>query len=60
MERPEIVTQEHLKYLDNLRESGTTNMFGAPEYVHNSFDVTRQEAREIVKYWMETFGDDEK
>jgi len=34
-------------------------MFGASEYVHNSFDVTHQEAREIVKYWMETFGEDE-
>ena len=31
--RSEIVTDEHLKYLDGLRESGVTNMFGAGEYV---------------------------
>jgi len=32
-ERPEIVTDEHLDYLDELRESGVTNMFGAGAYL---------------------------
>ena len=27
MERPEFVTEEHLIFLDNLRESGVTNMW---------------------------------
>lgn len=60
MERPEVVKDEHLEYLDSLRESGVTNMFGAPEYIHNAFDVTRNQAREIVQYWMETFGQEDR
>lgn len=31
--RPEIVTEEHLKFLDRLRESGATNMYGASPYL---------------------------
>jgi len=26
--RPDFITDEHLKYLDDLRESGDTNMWG--------------------------------
>jgi hypothetical protein len=50
------VTDEHLEYLDNLRESGETNMFGAGEYVERRFALGRREARTILKYWMESFG----
>ena len=32
-DRPEEVTTEHLVYLDTLRESGDTNMFGAGKYL---------------------------
>lgn len=35
MERPEGLTDDHLEYLDELRESGVTNMFGARPYVTN-------------------------
>ena len=50
-------TQEQLEYLDGLRESGETNMFGAGGYVVGRFGVTRNEAREIVQHWMDTFED---
>jgi hypothetical protein len=53
--KPEIVTEEHLEYLDDLRESGETNMFGAPAYIEDDFGVTKKEAREITSYWMATF-----
>lgn len=53
--RPEIVTEAHLNYLDRLRESGATNMFGAGPYVQQTFSVSKNEAREIVLYWMESF-----
>lgn len=56
-ERPEIVDEEHLVYLDRLRESGVTNMFGAGDYVAGSFDVTKREAATILSYWMESFSD---
>jgi len=56
MEKPAIVEQEHLDYLDDLRASGDTNMFGAGAYVQRDFGVSRSEAKEIVLYWMRTFS----
>lgn len=43
------------KFLDNLRESGITNMFGAAPYVELKFDLQRKEARALLIEWMETF-----
>ena len=60
MERPASVEDEHLEYLDDLRESGTTNMFGAAPFVEDVFGVTRIEARKITSYWMETFGNEDR
>ena len=42
-------------YLDNLRESGETNMFGATPYLQNKFGLDKKEAREILSEWMGTF-----
>ncbi len=58
--RPESVTDERLEYLDSLRESSVTNMFGAGPYVEDNFGVTKAEAKEVVLYWMETFGNEER
>jgi hypothetical protein len=48
--------EEMFDYLDNLRESGVVNMFGATPYVQEAFDLTKSEARAILKEWMETYG----
>lgn len=42
-------------FLDNLRESGAINMFGAAPYVSDTFGVSKYEARDLVINWMETF-----
>lgn len=55
-ERPVIVTDEHLRYLDALRDSGATNMFGAGPYVQRRFSVSSDEAHEILGYWMNSFS----
>jgi len=60
MSRPENVTDDHLDYLDNLRESGVTNMFGAGEYLEEEFNLDRKEAKEILLYWMASFGKDDR
>ena len=52
---PEGITEAHLTYLDSLRESEATNMFGAGEYIVDEFGVDKYMAREIVSFWMETF-----
>ena len=56
-ERPEFVTDEHLEYLDELRESGDTNMLGAGRYVEEEFELNQDTAGKILLYWMDTFGD---
>lgn len=56
--RPEIVKEKHLDYLDVLRESGVTNMFGAIPYLRKRFKkLTDEEAQEILCYWMKTFSE---
>ena len=56
-ERPEVLEEEHLAYLDALRESGETNMFGAGSYVQEQFDLSKREARAVLSYWMESFSE---
>lgn len=55
--KPDIVTDEHLEYLDHLRESGVTNMYGAGPYLVEDFGVSRTESHVILKYWMDSFSD---
>lgn len=54
-EEGEIAT--FFQFLDDLRETGATNMFGAAPYVEERFEVPRRLARLIVTGWMQTFGD---
>ena len=60
MARPINITDEHLEYLDGLRESGVTNMFGAGGYIEARFITGRNEARAILTYWMESFGKEDR
>ena len=43
------------EYLDALRDSGVTNMFGAGPYLQDAFGLSRYEAKDVVLAWMETF-----
>lgn len=47
--------EEIFDYLDDLRESGVTNMFGAGAYVEADFGLNRRAASRIVGMWMRTF-----
>ena len=44
-------------YLNALRDSGITNMFGATPYVQRVFDIPRKEAMDLLVEWMKTFDD---
>ena len=57
--RPEIVTAEHLAYLDELRDSGATNMFGAGSYLIGRFALSRNDSRTVLTYWMDSFEERE-
>lgn len=44
-------------FLDGLRESGETNMFGASPYIENEFGIDIKESREFLAEWMRTFAE---
>lgn len=48
--------EEMFDYLDTLRETGVTNMFGASPYLQQAFDIDRNEAKSVLLEWMKTYG----
>lgn len=49
------MTKEHKEFLDDLRESGATNMFGAGRYLEEEFGLSQKEARVILMEWMNSY-----
>ena len=47
--------KNHKGFLDDLRESGLVNMFGATPYIMREFKVDKNVAREILSDWMKSF-----
>jgi predicted deacetylase len=50
--------KEMFDYLNDLRDSGATNMFGANHYLVDEFEVDKHEARKVLSKWMENFNAD--
>lgn len=46
---------EYFDFLDDLRESGATNMFGAVPYLMEEFILDKDEALNILSKWMESY-----
>ena len=51
--------ETYFEYLDTLKESGVTNMFGSVPYIQNQFGVPEPQAKKIFKAWWETFDENE-
>ena len=47
--------QVYFDYLEALRESGATNMFGAGPYLMREFGVDRKESHRILSAWMDSY-----
>lgn len=45
-------------FLDDLRESGDINMFGAAPVLQEVFDLSKHEARAVLSDWMKQFSVD--
>jgi hypothetical protein len=60
--RPDIVTDEHLDFLDFIRDTGKVNMMSMTvrEALMKTFEVTWLESKEIHLYWMKSFGDENR
>ncbi len=50
--------QELLEFLDELKESGSINMFGAPKVLQEFFDLDRITAVKIWEEWTKRKLDD--
>jgi len=50
--------KEIFLYLNRLRVSGITNMFGAAPYIVEMFEVSKPEARKFLGLWMKNFNDE--
>ena len=44
-------------FLNDLRDSGVTNMFGAAPYLQNEFGLDKREARQVLANWMQSFSE---
>jgi|TARA_R110000824_G_scaffold121909_1_gene278430 hypothetical protein len=50
--------EEYFKFLDDLRETGITNMFGAGAFLEDSYpELNKQEAKAILMDWMDSYKD---
>lgn len=52
MTREELA--KHFAYLDMLRSSGETNMFGAGSYLREHFGLDRATAQSVLQQWMKS------
>ena len=50
----DVTLDEVLDYLDVLRESGETNMFGARPYVVRKFCLDKKLSGDVLTHWMRT------
>jgi len=59
--RPKIVKESYLWFLDDVRDSGLINMFGAARHLREMFDeLTKEQSRKVLLYWMESFGKEDR
>ena len=49
-------TNKYWIYLENLRRSGITNMYGASPYLAAAFGLDEREARKILVDWMQNYN----
>jgi len=49
--------KEVFEYLNELRETGEINMFGAAPYVAEEFGLPLKEARSCLTKWMSLFSE---
>ena len=60
-----MVSDEHMRnevylYLEQLRETGETNMFGAGVYLQKHFELPKDKAITYLTDWMKQYKEGEK
>ena len=54
-----MTTNEYWIFLENLRRSGITNMYGATPYLVAAFNIDQKTARNILAEWMRNYNPDD-
>tara|TARA_R110000824_G_scaffold65022_1_gene169696 strand:- start:12591 stop:12818 length:228 start_codon:yes stop_codon:yes gene_type:complete len=49
--------EDVFNYLDDLKESGETNMFGATPYIMETFEINKSMSKQFLTDWMESYKD---
>jgi hypothetical protein len=52
-----VSDEEVFSYLNDLRDSGQTNMFGAGAYIEKAFNLDKRKARDLLTKWMKSFDE---
>lgn len=47
--------EKEFNYLEELRQSGATNMFGATPFLQHAFGYDKDTARKILQEWMNRY-----
>jgi len=55
-EKSVVEKEDVFQYLDVLRESGVTNMFGATSFLQEEFSLPKSEAQKLLGEWMKTYS----
>jgi len=51
----EIDPKDYYEILDDLRESGEINMYGAPRWLEDNYGLSKKDARQVFKAWADSF-----
>lgn len=54
-----MTTNKYWIYLENLRRSGITNMYGAAPYLMKEFQLSQKEAIDVLVDWMKNYNRDD-
>lgn len=54
-----VTDNKYWIFLEELRRSGVTNMYGSAPYVEREFGVSHKEAIRIVSDWMQNYNRDD-
>lgn len=52
---PTVKKEEVYAYLENLREEGSINMWGAGSFVAEEFNLTQEEGKAWLTEWIKSF-----
>ena len=55
----ETKRQHYYNFLERLRRSGVTNMFGATPYLMEEFGLSKSEAHKVLSDWMKNYNPDD-